>query len=984
MPRWLHVCLYASLCLSNLPLKGQNGAGQPVIFNASQTAFAGDVIYLQGSGFGNSPYVRYAYNDSNWSTVPVTTSGSDAALVQMPASQTRLPDLLAMEISPDGFNWSAPVYINQARALSFDTSQVAPGSSFRVFGRNLMFSRTPTVRMVDAADGSSHQASVNSATSQSYVLSVTAPTDVQPNHQYSVYVSNGYSGNAMGNAETVAALTLQGRTSGTDYWSLGVPWAADLSFANNVYNVQSDARLSQHATGTGSPSDLSTIAAAIWTASNAGGGIVYLPAGTYDLQFSSGCGLTLPSHVSLMGGGATSTTVNYGYGTAPAPGQGGYAVCIANASQSGASDITFNNLNQSGNWPQTAAILNSNEVFLQRTNWNLANAQWLVMQNNTNIAVENSTITQGVDPSYNGPLCLLNNQNLSFRGNTVKYVDGEVDFDGVVGGVVENNTFIRDASQSVPAWVVTHVITGNFTRDFMVLNNKFEVTGGTLPTVNNGETIGTEAGGAVRRDEFRGVVQSATATSIYDGNQNFNYSTNNAIPCLHVGAILAIVGGTGAGQWATITAISSDGHTLQVDKPWAVTPASGSRYSTFDWSASNWIVASNTLSDNEKGIEFFQASIRDILVTNNAMTNNGEILVSPEENGNGAGLFNLVLNTQILNNTLIDNNHLRPAAISAVSREDGQVSNVGTAIIGMEIRGNSITASTPNTYLEDASLDDQKALSEGFNVYWQWQTNSDFQDDGTPSILGTVIQNNTLNNSLAALETNSAVSQTVLAGNTFNNVGSAIVDQVVPGDTHGSIETTTIAPPSPQAISAPLVWNQLTIGSAPANTLTAQPASNTSFLLAPSEYQIGVGPDSLSVLAQQISPSDVVVQARISVPASASPATRGLLVFRADQSSTGAFFAFGLSQNGEVIFQWRACPGCGVSGYTLQYGQAPVWVKVTKTGNDFEAFFSADGANWQYGGLVGADFWGEYYVGLESLSDSLTAPSVLFDNVNVP
>jgi hypothetical protein len=107
-------------------------------------------------------------------------------------------------------------------------------------------------------------------------------------------------------------------------------------------------------------------------------------------------------------------------------------------------------------------------------------------------------------------------------------------------------------------------------------------------------------------------------------------------------------------------------------------------------------------------------------------------------------------------------------------------------------------------------------------------------------------------------------------------------------------------------------------------------------------------------------------------------------VFRADQSSTGAFFAFGLSQNGEVIFQWRACPGCGVSGYTLQYGQAPVWVKVTKTGNDFEAFFSADGANWQYGGLVGADFWGEYYVGLESLSDSLTAPSVLFDNVDVP
>jgi hypothetical protein len=55
---------------------------------------------------------------------------------------------------------------------------------------------------------------------------------------------------------------------------------------------------------------------------------------------------------------------------------------------------------------------------------------------------------------------------------------------------------------------------------------------------------------------------------------------------------------------------------------------------------------------------------------------------------------------------------------------------------------------------------------------------------------------------------------------------------------------------------------------------------------------------------------------------------------------------------------------------------------VAKTGNDFKAFFSPDGTNWRYGGLVGADFWGDYYVGLESLSATLTAPPVLFDNVS--
>jgi parallel beta-helix repeat protein len=445
------------------------------------------------------------------------------------------------------------------------------------------------------------------------------------------------------------------------------------------------------------------------------------------------------------------------------------------------------------------------------------------------------------------------------------------------------------------------------------------------------------------------------------------------------------VGGTGAGQWATITAISSDGHTVTVNNPWAVLPVNGSRYATFDWSSANWIIAGNTATDNEKGIEFFSASIRDILVTNNSLTNNGEILISPTEQPYGAGLFNVVLNTQVLNNTLIDNNGLRPAAISAVSREDYEDNNIGTAIIGLEVRGNSITGSIPNTVYSDASLDDAKALSEGFNVYWQWQTaGTNFVDDGTPSILGTISQGNTLTNSFAALQTNSAVSQTVLAGDTLNNVSTPIVDSILPGDTHGSVGTTTVSTSSPNPpTTVSTIWNQLTIGSYPASILSGQPASTTSFLLPTSEYQIGSGPDSLSMLAQQVT-TDMTAIARISVPSSASAATQGLLVFRATSSPTSAFFAFGQSQTGQIIFEWRAYEGGGVGGYTFPYATTPVWVKISKSGNVFEAYFSADGSAWNYGGIVGADFFGGYYVGLASLSDTLTGPPILIDNVDGP
>ena len=224
----------------------------------------------------------------------------------------------------------------------------------------------------------------------------------------------------------------------------------------------------------------------------------------------------------------------------------------------------------------------------------------------------------------------------------------------------------------------------------------------------------------------------------------------------------------------------------------------------------------------------------------------------------------------------------------------------------------------------------------------------------------------------------------------WNIKGQVLVQVTKAADSHAVVSGVFFDTPAPSSpiIRAPDVWNQMTIGSLPTSVLASEPASVTSFLLEPSDYQIGgKNPDSLSMLAQHISPSaspsNIVVEAKISVPATASPATRGLLVFRKNSSPTAAFLGFGIDQSGQIIFQWRACAGCDVNGYTLPYGQEPVWVRVTKTGNNFEAFFSPDGVNWRYGGLVGADFWGDYYVGLESLSDTLTAPPVSFDSVNV-
>ena len=188
---------------------------------------------------------------------------------------------------------------------------------------------------------------------------------------------------------------------------------------------------------------------------------------------------------------------------------------------------------------------------------------------------------------------------------------------------------------------------------------------------------------------------------------------------------------------------------------------------------------------------------------------------------------------------------------------------------------------------------------------------------------------------------------------------------------------------TPINLPVPAAWNQVTIGSLPASILAPELPSVTTFLLSPSDYQIGVGPDAMSILAEQV-PSDVSAVARISMPSQASAAAESQLMFRDSTSGTSAFVSIGQLQNGELTFEWRPYEGGSVGGYSFPVSLSPVWVKLTKSGNLLRAYYSGDGVMWQYAGQIGAFFGSSnYLVGLCSFSDSITGPPVLFDNVSV-
>jgi hypothetical protein len=221
-------------------------------------------------------------------------------------------------------------------------------------------------------------------------------------------------------------------------------------------------------------------------------------------------------------------------------------------------------------------------------------------------------------------------------------------------------------------------------------------------------------------------------------------------------------------------------------------------------------------------------------------------------------------------------------------------------------------------------------------------------------------------------------------------VGTSKVDDTIPGSSHASVGT-VIAGSAPRIITptdpppaTQNVWNQVTVGSPATSVLASEPASVTSFSLAASLYQIGSGPDAFSMLAQPVY-TDVSAIARITIPAGSSNAAEGLVTFRESAATNSAFVSVGVTETGQVNFQWRCWDGADVYGYSFPAGTSPLWVKLIKAGNLVQAYFSGDGLSWQYVGEIGVLFGSSnYLVGLASLSNTLTGAPVVFDNVSIP
>jgi Pectate lyase superfamily protein len=754
----LAIAFLARLSLSLIVLSSfaSVACANPVIINFSNIAGAENIVNLQGNDFGDHPTVWCSTNGAKAVQTPVINGGNGVLHIRM-----RSPLGLYCVSVKNGSAASNTVYLNRAKPMHFDTPEVSPTGQFRIFGRNLHAAGfRPQVTFMSRSKN--YNATVNLNPSYNSLL-VTAPSDI-PKGTYTICVSNGMGSWDLGQAQCQEKMTI--RDSGPDTFKLGVPWAADLTFGNNVYDVRSDPRLKIHAVADGDNNDQPAIQNAIEVASTAGGGVVYLPAGTYKMQNLSGPLMKFANNVVLQGASQDKTTINYGYGK---PGPDFIVAMFFRASKCGLCDLSIQNLNQNDAWLDTRTIANgggnANQLFLARVTANIQNGFRIDLEGDR-ILVENCDLT-----SVYTLLFMSQCTNSRVANNTLTQKLG-VHLDLTLSNrcIVENNTFSLNANNGqIVTGNVRHGMAIGFAHNLAIIRNDWSIFNGWPAYNNDGESILSEGGAGNRIGEETGTVTNANGTSV-----NLSKSVGYV-----AGTVIAIINGAGTGQWRTITA--RQGCTLAIDSPWAVLPDNTSNYSIFVWSDQNTTIAGNTFTNWLRGIWIYQGSTVDTQITDNHFNTMDGIFIEPCQNiNNGNGQFNPVWNTVVDNNTLISG---LPDRSSSTQKRDSAATYInftgdlqqttkliGTMCLNNQVFGNTLTGSGATFFENDP------AQTEGYCNYLRVEA-PHYDDQSIPAMLGTIFQWNTADSCGAqAYLLNGGDYQTTIDNNTNRNLPELIQD----------------------------------------------------------------------------------------------------------------------------------------------------------------------------------------------------------------
>lgn len=788
----------------------------PIIMNTPLTMMPGSVVSVIGSGFGSSPLVNFSTRQNPGTRIQVKIIKGDNNVVAFEVPSNLPFQVYNIAIS-DGQSWSQTASTNTPQAMQFDKPEIAGGDRFRIFGRNLYVPASvgqPTVSLVDISTGAQLTAPINLNQSDAYSLTLTAPAGIQAGHSYRALVSNG-----SGSANSDVSI-LGHAANGIDYFNLGVPWGRDYIYQNgpnytglvdnadhHFYDVTSDPFLKLHAKGDGVTDDMPAIQAAINAAAAHGGGIVYLPPGTYKFASNSNTALYMASNVVVRGYANSQVTILMGPATQQPSTYVFWGVYWPpGTTMSGMADLSIKNIDTlSQNVKTIVSGGPTSKLFLQRINWDLGSSQMMSVNNSDRMVISYSTFHQSINYQNPNPVCPMssgegpfwfdNLTNFTFTGNTLWWASGGNEFLTINNGVFEGNHFTRSASDKIvvtsanisclnndyyenPVKIgdsvqrqLAHVLATEFAQNLVIQNNLFDVTDGVLKfNLVDGETILNEGGAHDGQKQDAGTVMSATSTTLNanskcSGTCNWNLAASSVF---NPGTRIAIVSGQGWGQWRQV--ISEANNTFTVSPPWDIVPAPGDNFSVFEPTMMNSLIRNNIMNNNPNGILLWASGFLNVSVLNNTLIDNGGIIVQSIQDIQALGSISPKIgsfrNIEINGNTVKNTKSLYPAYIFVNDALDDPNYIWGTGIDSVEVRNNAVTGrtGTPSYYLPDGSYYNQIQYAD---PRAQYSPNS-----LAYGIVGTILQGNSCWNCPSSYTLSTGVLDTII----WNSVGPSTVN----------------------------------------------------------------------------------------------------------------------------------------------------------------------------------------------------------------
>ncbi len=940
------------------------------IFSVTESADPGEIINIRGWDFGEAPQVLV----SRVHTATVDPTDDEVSVQILTMSDGNLTAIIPDSFDPglyqirvhntDDNSFSDSNWVNKPYAHTTEFTSVGTGHTFRLFGTNLATIEDKTTVTFNNISQSQSPIDVVITTGlDENHVTVTTPSGLIAGDTYELVVNNGFGG-AWG--DSAALETIDAQSSTADPLDLDVPWGSEFTgIAANTYNVKTDSRLALKAVGDGVANDRAAIQAAIDTANAAGGGVVDFPAGEYLIEYSSGNGLTMKANVVLRGVGMTTPSTNITNSTAilfkPMTGAGTRGLSAQGADRHGIMELTYRNINPTlyadhlmggasgGSQP-------TQYVFLKNFKHEAGD-----YKDRTSILAAKHALVEGSD--IQGSFHTSTSQELdinrvtsylTFRDNTVTWNRARLGYGGR-HSVIETSEFYRDADNMVPGSTGDGGWTMGGYSNLIFLNNVFDKIGaGTLTSSNDGETILAEYSSSGTKPAYSSTVTSVNATTGEITDSAASFISNLLASGMGSNAIM-IVGGTGAGQWRSITGNTST--TISVDSAWDVQPDATSVYSINRWNTDKWLVKGNQLSNVPRGIWMYTGSYNSV-IADNTLTNADGIWI--RGNSGYSNRLDIAWDTLVTGNTVHNTNNNLPAHIGAMGSGNSANYRDVLATTGIVFRDNEVQAY--------ALGNNNNSWNNGVNWYEGYGAMANFNGfaDDTQQLVGVIFQNNHAINTEREYRTGTSSSQVVIYDPTSSNTGGRLADYTTHDQTTFGDQVIigfSDAPNPPDIYTPPprvFTQNNDLAGTVPIGGGVALVTDGTSV----QGYDLDAGQGNLYTKDNKVEFAHITLEGDFDFSTQVNGYRHSIgadgyagLMVRPDASDQFAPFAAMYASNTGSFgyrFEYRTASNVYASkvtsAQTMSYPN--VWVRLTRVGNLITGYRSTDGSTWTSVGSV--------------------------------